>query len=145
MEKDKVRMDLTIKISEQSDQERKVGCIIVDSLGTKVVAGFNHFMIGVKKNDARLEGENKNKYIVHAEEMAVNEILRADFDSRKSTAYINWFPCAACFRQLAYAGVVRIVVIEKDMDHDRYKVDFKAVKEMAHDLGIKIDKYDSQV
>lgn len=137
-------MGLAFQVAKRSDDPKtKVGCVIVSALGTQAAVGCNHFILGVKKTDERLA--DKHSFMVHAEEEAIQEAYKSGLDTRKSTAYITWFPCDRCFRELAYAGVVRIVVVEDRMDHPRFKKGFDAVKGMAHDLGIKIDVYDPQV
>lgn len=148
-DKDKKRMEFArFTAKESDDKDRQVGCVIVSSDGTQAVRGYNHFMIGVKRTEDKLTKPEKYSFFVHAEEAALNEMVAGHnvFNSVKSTAYVTLFPCARCFRELVYAGVVRFVIGQPENDPnypEKYKGEMQAVKDMARDLGIKIDYYES--
>lgn len=141
-DQDTQKMEATIRLAEEhsDDESTKVGCMIFSS-DNRAAVGVNHWMEGVEKTPERLQRPEKYKYISHAEENAVLQAVSAGLNTKNSTAYINWFPCSTCFRLLVKVGVVRLVVIEKRMDHPSFKDDFQAVKSMAKDLGIRIDVY----
>lgn len=114
---DESYMDLARRIagSRSKDPCTQVGAFISDQDHRPLSMGYNgtprgwddrDFPWGKGNHDDR---ENKYRYVVHAER---NAILNAPGGTRSlkgSTMYVTLFPCSECAKEIAQAGVARLV------------------------------------
>jgi dCMP deaminase len=124
---------------------RGVGCVLARD-GVEVASGYNgairkephcsdahvgHDLVKHYKSDGSYSEHCER--VLHAEENAVTMAARFGRAVDGATCYTTVFPCWRCYRQLANAGVVRIVFA---MD---YKPDMR-VWESAKRLGIQLER-----
>ncbi len=92
--------------SMSKDPKTKVGAII--TVDNKVKGqGYNGFPPGVLETPERWERPTKYDYTVHAE---MNAIFNCDHIPRGGTIYVPFWPCGDCAKNVAAAGIKRIVI-----------------------------------
>ena len=143
---DKRWMDLCNLVASWSkDRSTGVGAIIVNGRNTVVALGWNGFPRGVNDNvDERHERPAKYSWTSHAEENAVcNAASKGGAGTVGCKIYVNWYPCCPCARMIIQAGIVELIGIEPDWNHHKYGDDFKLVKEMLAEAGVKVRFYNA--
>jgi dCMP deaminase len=114
------------------DPHTKHGCVLVDADRRVVSTGYNGPVSGLSHDLVPMDRPAKYDWMIHAED---NAVAFARGDLRGATAYVTGTPCAACFRRLLQAGVVRIVQGERQAASltDRERA---ACRTMASALGV---------
>ena len=111
-----------------------VGCLLV-STGTEknriIAAGYNGYLPGTPHQSRVRDGHEQGT--VHAEQNAIADAARRGSQVGGSTAYITHFPCLACAKILASAGIKRIKY------HHDYRND-PLVHEILEEAGVAIEK-----
>ena len=123
------------------DTSTKVGAVIVNDRNIVVSLGWNGFPRGC--NDLvqeRYERPLKYKWFEHAERNAVYNAAAEGHSVKGCTIYYNTlFSCSDCARAIIQSGITRMVCREPEWDHPRWGEDFKIVKEMFNEVGMKVD------
>lgn len=112
-------MNFAHAAAARSTCDRKhVGCVLV--LERRIIAtGYNGSVPGAEHCDD-VGHDMVNGHCVrttHAEVNAVAQAARSGAATKGAEAYVNTFPCWACFKVLAAAGIASIVY------DDLYRVD----------------------
>jgi dCMP deaminase len=122
--------------SSRATCDRKhVGCVITRD-NRILVTGYNGSIPGAPHCD-EVGHDMKDGHCVrtvHAEANAVAQAARYGVSLAETTAYINTFPCWACFKMLASAGVSCIVF------DDDYREDPR-VRDGAQQAGVSLVKF----
>lgn len=103
---DQIYMNLAHLMAERSMCSRlKVGCVITDGEGTRVLAiGYNGNYRGGKNGcDTKIPGKCG---CLHAED---NAVIKLDYKEPTKIAYVTHRPCKMCAKRLINAGVSRII------------------------------------
>lgn len=129
MNKDKVNDYLRLiddqRLELSDDIHTQTGCVIItdkeenDGLIYEVV-GVNKMPDGVFVLPERQERSEKPNWIAHAEMDALTECARAGHATMNATIILNWFPCVDCARNLAMAGIKKVVCYEPEWDNPKY-------------------------
>ncbi len=125
------------------DPSTKVGCVIGLPSGDdiKIIGfGFNDFPNGLQRREERfLDREEKYRFVIHAEIMAVIDALSNDgvYDLRRCTAYVTHAPCCSCMAVLAEVGI-KEVVVGRQLEGwtDRFPESYRVSQEIRDDCGI---------
>lgn len=93
--------------SRSVDEKKKVGCLIVDPDRRIVSTGYNGTPAGFDDSAIDWFTDEKHPFIIHAEQ---NALVRADGAKLKgSTLYCTHSPCSECAKNIAAAGIRRVV------------------------------------
>lgn len=88
------------------DPNTQVGCIIALD-NRRVGDGYNGFPPGFPDTKEHWQTPEKYKYVVHAEK---NAIFNSATSVRGATMYVSVWPCAECAKDIAGAGIKRVVI-----------------------------------
>lgn len=89
------------------DAKTQVGCIIVDGDKRIVSTGYNGTPPGFDDSQIDWFQDTKHPYIIHAEQ---NALIRADgLKLKNATLYCSYSPCSECAKNIASAGIARVV------------------------------------
>jgi dCMP deaminase len=101
---------LSLVVAQRSpDSQTKHGCIIVDAHHKIVSCGYNGFPKGLKDDQIPNVRPDKYKYIVHAEQNALLNVVVP----QNSMAYISGLPCTTCLKLLISAGIYNIIILDR--------------------------------
>lgn len=107
---DEYFMATAILISSRSNCDRlHVGCVLVSGGNHPnriIAAGYNGFLPGSPHLSRVVDGHEQGT--VHAEQNAISDAARRGISVNGSAAYITHYPCIACAKILASAGVCKI-------------------------------------
>ncbi len=108
---------------------RQIGALIVNEDREIVASGYNGNVRGyphcdqigcIKEEMGFKSGEGHDWCTaVHAEQ---NALLQGGKDSRRSTMYVNAFPCKICARLIVNAGIQKVVISGEYTDKDGLKI-----------------------
>ncbi len=127
-------MDVAIKVSEWSKDDRKVGSVIVRS--KKILStGFNGVPRKLNDNLSRYEKPMKYLYVEHAER---NAIYNQHCDISSSTIYSTLFPCVDCARAIIQSDIIQVVSFKPDFNHHKWGDQFKLALNMFMEAGIDV-------
>lgn len=108
---DTVWMRLANSLSERSmDPRTKVGCVIVSSDNTQVLAlGYNgNYAGGLNEVESTKPGESG---FLHAEE---NALIKLDYNSpKRKVMYVTTSPCKMCAKRIVNAKINEVVYKDK--------------------------------
>ena len=129
-------IDLAVRTAGLSkDPDRKVGAVLVTPDRRQLSLGFNGLPAGTPDLPSLLhDREAKQAVMVHAER---NCLEQAPFNPRGCTLYVVRFPCEACARLIAAAGVARLVAPIPDFAHPRWGESWRRSAEVLE--GAKVD------
>ena len=100
------------------DPDRKVGAFLVAPGRRQFSMGYNGFPADLEDLPSLLADRDfKRLNMVHAE---ANCLKQAPFSPVGSTIYVTRFPCLECAKQIAWAGVHRVVAPAPDFAHPRW-------------------------
>jgi dCMP deaminase len=92
-------------------KRRKVGAAIVtQSMG--LYTGYNGTYSGNDNNCENNSDQTKDE-VYHAEENALNKMLREGVSTKNSLAYITTAPCMKCSKTLLGAGIEHVYYMEE--------------------------------
>ena len=125
--------------------KRKYFCLIVNSNNQIVGQGYNGVPSGMRHcEDGGCPRFINNVphgtpydygdglcYSSHAEQNALARSNSLEFPN--STLYVNGFPCLTCAKQIASAGIKKIVIIE-----DNYRLDMEVASKFLSDAGVQL-------
>lgn len=104
-----------------------------------VSLGWNGFPRGLNDEvPERHDRPLKYKWTEHAERNAIYNAAAKGHPLLRCTIYLNWYPCADCARAIIQAGITEIVCYEPDWQDERWGADFRVVKEMLDEVGMKV-------
>ena len=122
------------QVSRRSpDPSTKHGCVLVASDRRVISTGYNGPVSGLPNDMVPTTRPDKYDWMIHAED---NAVAYARCNLSGATAYVTGTPCAACFRRLLQAGIVRIVQGDREAAclNDRERA---ACSAMATALGVE--------
>lgn len=94
------------------DPDTQTGCAFFDEHGRFIAAAANRIPPLITVTDERTTRPAKYSWIEHAERNAIYNHWNI-IDFFRSTAFLNWFPCADCARALVSVHVARLVYLIK--------------------------------
>jgi dCMP deaminase len=134
---DEYFLKIAHEVSSRATCDRAhVGCVLVQPDTHSIVAtGYNGSIRGEPHCDVVGHDVVDNHCVrtIHAEVNAVVAAARVGNRVEGATAYVTHFPCWACFKMLANAGVKRVVYGETYRDDQR-------VREASFRLGIDVER-----
>lgn len=92
-------------------QRRKVGCVIVKD-GAVIAIGYNGTPPGWDNTCEDDDGNTKAE-VVHAEQNALDKLIRSGVSSKGAAVYITTMPCIDCAKRLIGATVESVYYAEK--------------------------------
>jgi dCMP deaminase len=121
------------------DPDTQTACIVVAE-GT-VLCAANETPCGIQTTVGRQTKPAKYLFIGHAEETLTSLAARAGTKLARGIMYLNWFPCAACARQIINAGIAVLYANQAAFDarssDPRYS--FAESMEMLVEAGVRIE------
>lgn len=104
------------RIGEQSCcQKKKVGCII--TIDNQIIStGYNCIKdknFDCQSGECSQNIDNKCLMIIHAEQNAIFDAMKKNYDLSKAKLYVNLSPCLPCARLIYGAGIRKIFFSEK--------------------------------
>ena len=134
MKYDKLYMDLTKRVAQESKCPRKkVGAIVVTQ-SQSLFPGFNGHASG-GPNEWEDKGE-PNLEVIHAENNCLNKMLEEGVSAKGATIYTTLSCCLQCAKQLVGAKVKRVVYLEEYRD--------KTGLEYLSRYGVKVEKFEEE-
>lgn len=129
---DKRFVDLAFHVSGWSkDRSTGVGCVIVGPNNEIRAMGYNGFPRGIDDDKPeRHERPIKYKWTEHAERNAIYNAARCGTQLDGCRMFTQLYPCSDCARGIIQSGIVEVVTIEPDWEHDRWGDDFRLVRTM---------------
>lgn len=137
---EKTMMQRAVTVSRQSkDPNSKVGAVITGANDVVLSEDYNHFPPGIDESPSeRWERPAKYEWTGHAEVNAICAAAKKGIALAGSRIYVNWFPCTPCARAVISCGIKELVGFTPDYNHPRWGNDFKFVKKMLDEAGIKM-------
>jgi dCMP deaminase len=137
-DRDYVRMAYRVaRMSE--DPQTQVGCLVPDYDGRPKIIASNVFPRGISWR-GRIEGELKNRHILHAEIVLLAEACNKNFNLSGHTVYINWVPCNHCANALVQVGI-KALVTHRDRHErtpEKWKDAYQAGLDILHEAGVQV-------
>lgn len=112
------------------DPSTKVGAVIVGPDNDVRAIGYNGLPRGIDALPDRFMRPQKYVWIEHAERNAIYTAARNGVPLNGCRLYLNWFPCADCARAILQAGIVEVVSVEPDWNHETWGEQFVQAKEL---------------
>lgn len=135
---DEYFMKIAEVVSERScDPATNHGCVIVDTSNRILSTGYNGPVRGMNDDLVPRTRPEKYDWYIHAEDNACL-FARASLD--RATVYVTGYPCSACFRRLAQAGVRRIVYGHRFSQCVSIE-ERLACSQMAAQLGVAVEAF----
>lgn len=119
---DKYFLNIALICSKMSkDPSTKVGSVIKYNEDKSVVStGYNGFPSDFPDYEHILNNkEEKLKYVIHAEENAINFASKRNINLEDCTIYTTLFPCDRCYELIRICGIKRIVTINPSPDQEK--------------------------
>lgn len=124
------------------DPSTKVGSAIKCNKDKSIVStGYNGLPKWMPDIESVLHNrEHKYKYIIHAEENAINFANKRNVELSDCTIYTTMLPCERCYNLIKNNGIKRIVTVIPSKDQiSRWGKSWEKVKEMSKHDNIIID------
>ena len=121
------------------DENRKVGCIIINEDNKVVSYGSNTIPLKVNKDKIRLEKPTKYKWVGHAERNAISKAAKLGVTTNNCIMYCNYFPCSDCAISIIEAGIKKIYTTKPDFNHEKWGESWEISKTMFDEGGVKIE------
>jgi dCMP deaminase len=133
-------MELAVHVGSWSkDRSTKVGCVIVGSSNEVRAVGYNGFVRGADDDiDERHQRPNKYIWTEHAERNAIYHAALVGVPLAGCRMYLPWFPCVDCARAIVQSGLVELIALQPDLNHERWGVDFRHALELLKEAGVAI-------
>lgn len=114
-------MDIAERCALESTAVRnKVGCVIV-TLSGGIYTGYNGTVPGTD-NTCEINPELSSPFVIHAEENALDKMLKDGVSAKDSVVFQTLTPCIPCSKRLLGAGVA--AVFYRDVYRCREGIDF---------------------
>lgn len=137
-------LNLAYEISKRSiDPRKKHGCILTNPQNRPIGQGYNSLPAGFEHSAFPLDSPSKNKFIIHAEQNALDNRTVDVWSLPYVIAYVTGRPCPQCLCRLANNNVKYVIVSygnSYSMMDDDYE-DFKLVLEQSKILYCEV-KYE---
>ncbi len=136
--------------AESHDPTRKVGAVIVGNGGQPLATGTNRppdaLHLSLSDSLGAIEKDKNWKYFMleHAERNAISKAHDLGHEIKGTTIYGTLFPCAACARAIAEAGIKRAVFPAPDQNNPRnekWTDDFNYAEQIFKLANIRLDFY----
>ena len=132
--RDKLYMDLAIRVSKESKCPRKqVGCVILLESGS-LSLGCNGFPEG--QEEQWNDGSVSNNLVSHAELNSLGKLLEEGVSAKNATVYVTLSCCVECAKLLVRAKVKRVVYLEEYRDRT-------GIKYLSR-YGVKVEKFEEE-
>jgi dCMP deaminase len=130
---------------QSKDRSTKVGAIVVGPDNEVRTTGYNGFPRGVDDDIAeRHQRPLKYRWTEHAERNAIYLAARTGVALSGCRMYLPWFPCMDCARGIVQAGIVELIALRPDLDHETWGEDFKYALELFKEAGIKVSWFEER-
>lgn len=117
---------LAIEISKSSTaKKRKVGAVVVTPTGI-YAEGFNHDTFN-KLLPCEDKDGNTLPTVIHAEEDAINRLIKYSRTANICAIYITHPPCENCLKIIRDTGITKIVIAEQFMKFDTTKLRYDLI------------------
>lgn len=128
------------------DPKRKVGAIILEKdTFIQLSCGYNGLPRGLKETKKRWNKDNKQYYVIHAEQNAIIHAAKTNISVNDAILVCNRFPCHNCALSAVQAGIKTIVTIDPGSNVSKnWEKSFKISEEIFKELKIKIIKFDEK-
>jgi dCMP deaminase len=128
------------------DPKRKVGAIILEKdTFIQLSCGYNGLPRGLKETKKRWNKDNKQYYVIHAEQNAIIHAAKTNISVNDAILVCNRFPCHNCALSAVQAGIKTIVTIDPGNNVSKnWEKSFKISEEIFKELNIKIIKFDEK-
>ena len=101
-------------------QRRQVGCVIV--IDDIVVPGYNGTPAGWDNRCETADGSTTLPHVIHAEQNALDKIVRSTLSSVGASVFVTTAPCIECAKRLQGARVKE--VFYRDVYHNEGGIEF---------------------
>jgi dCMP deaminase len=109
-----------VKARLSPDSNTKVGCIITDKEGGNILSSYNGFISGAKDSKLPSVGEEKYKYMIHAEENAICRAAKRGISLDGTILFCTLSPCEKCLRLIYQVGIRTVYFETKYKNFDTY-------------------------
>lgn len=122
---------------------RRVGCCIADPEGHILSTGYNGSSPKAPHcaEAGHLMVDGHCERTVHAEANAIGHAAKKGRALEGATAYCTTKPCITCIKDLAAAGIVRVVYVDEYIDPTHPHSEGSVVDELALAAGIELVKF----
>ncbi len=128
---------------KSKDPRTKIGAVIVKDKQI-ISSGYNGFPKGVSDDD-RLNKDNKNTFMVHAEANAIIQCAKNGTSCDKSTLYTFAPPCCECSKLIINSGIKYVKILESYYQifskRDDWKESVKHAIDILNESGICLESY----
>lgn len=131
-------MELAVLSSRRSkDPSTQVGAVLVSPDNEHHFIGYNGFARGVEETPQRWERPTKYKFVVHAEQNAINRKLCC---VKGWTCYTTCRPCERCASSLINAGITKVVYLSQTESSDN-----ELTSQLFHETGVTEVRYQGEL
>lgn len=119
------------------DPSRKIGSVIVGTMGQIISLGYNGFPRGVVDTEERLNNrEQKYKYIVHSEMNCIFNAIHNNASTVGATIYVTGLPvCHECAKAIIQVGIKEVIMDTTPIDN--WEESGKLALELFDEAGVK--------
>jgi len=123
------------------DPSRKIGAVIIGSMGQIKSQGYNGFPRGVDDSDERYNDRpTKYKYVVHAEANAVYNALHNGANVNGDTLYVTGLPvCHECAKAIIQSGIKHIKYDTAILPDDSWSDSCNLALSMFNESGVSYE------
>jgi dCMP deaminase len=102
-------------------KRRQVGCIVVKN-DTVIAIGYNGTPEGWSNDCETVDGSKTLPEVIHAEQNALDKVIRSNVSSVGSSVFVTTAPCIECAKRLYGARVKE--VFYREVYRDEAGIDF---------------------
>lgn len=130
----------TAVAAKSKDPKCRVGAVICSPDNVVISTGFNGFARGVFDDPSTLiDGDEKLKWICHAETNAIANAARGGAGLRGAHIYVTKFPCLACLNMIIQAGLARVCTHDHEFwDGDEADSDGAIKTRVIHQTRLEV-------
>lgn len=134
-----LRMAAMTAARDSDDPRTQNGAVLVPDGGNPVAAA-NHVPIGLAASPGRLVGDEKYRFVEHAERSVIHAAARHGVKTEGATLYCLWFACPDCARAIIAAGVREVVghVLPRSRTPDRWLEAVVAGEAMLREANVSM-------
>lgn len=95
---------------KSKDPRTKLGAVVIGLDGETRSTGYNGIPRGVLDIESRMEGEEKYKWIEHAERNCVFNASLSGTSLKGCEMYTQQIPCSDCARAIVQSGIKKVII-----------------------------------
>ena len=127
-----------LQATKSKDPCKKVGAVVVGSLGEMRAVGHNRLPGDHDCPDTYADKRRKRERIVHAEVVAITSAARIGVSLNGCTLYVTHPCCAPCARMLVEAGIAEVVWPEQAAFSDHWAESLREAEGEFARSGVKV-------